>query len=218
MGVRKNQSALSKAEWNRFISAVNGMHGAGAAPPAYRDFVSLHVAAMTTAQGMTWQVHTMPNMGMVGHNFLAWHRQYLILLERRLQLLDASVTVPYWDWIADPEIPAALADQALLAQWSVSRNWHPQLMPDQAELDAATGKKAFAGFQRTLESLHGAVHNAVGGTMAGAGSAADPVFWLHHANVDRIWAQWQSEHPKALPSNRNSTLQPAQWNATRSSV
>jgi tyrosinase len=26
-------------------------------------------------------------------------------------------------------------------------------------------------------------------------SPADPVFFLHHANVDRIWSIWQSEHP-----------------------
>jgi hypothetical protein len=42
-------------------------------------------------------------------------------------------------------------------------------VPDQAELDAATGKKTFTGFQRVLETVHGAVHNADGGTMAGAG-------------------------------------------------
>jgi tyrosinase len=27
--------------------------------------------------------------------------------------------------------------------------------------------------------------------MGGAYSPNDPIFWLHHANVDRIWAQWQ---------------------------
>jgi tyrosinase len=214
VNVRKNQAALTKAEWKKLIDAVNGMHGAGAAAPPYREFVSLHVAAMTTMQGMSWQVHTMPNMGMVGRNFLAWHRQYLIVLEQRLQRSSPSVTVPYWDWVADPDIPAALADPALLASWSVNRDWNPQMMPDQAEVDAATRKKTFTGFQRVLESVHGAVHNAVGGTMAGAGSPADPLFWLHHANVDRIWAQWQSEHPKALPANRTMTLQPAQWHGS----
>jgi hypothetical protein len=41
----------------------------------YRDFVAVHVRAMS-ASGMSWRVHTMD--GMVGKNFLAWHRQYLV--------------------------------------------------------------------------------------------------------------------------------------------
>lgn len=33
------------------------------------------------------------------------------------------------------------------------------------------------------------------GTMSNVpGSPSDPVFWLHHANVDRLWAEWQEGH------------------------
>jgi tyrosinase len=212
MGVRRNQASLSASDWAGFIDAVNQTHGVGATAPAYRDFVSLHVAAMTSGQGMMWGVHTMRNMGTVGRNFLAWHRQYLHLFEQRLQQVHASVTVPYWDWIADPTVPPALSDPSLLTQWSVTRDWSPQFMPDQAELDAALAKASFVGFQRSLEAVHGAVHDAVGGTMAGSGSPGDPLFWLHHANVDRLWDQWHTAHPKALPPNRGEVLQPAQWN------
>lgn len=28
-------------------------------------------------------------------------------------------------------------------------------------------------------------------------SPNDPVFWLHHWNVDRIWAIWEQAHPDA---------------------
>jgi tyrosinase len=39
---------------------------------------------------------------------------------------------------------------------------------------------------------HGAVHVEVGGFMAGFDTAAlDPVFWLHHANIDRLWEAWR---------------------------
>jgi tyrosinase len=38
---------------------------------------------------------------------------------------------------------------------------------------------------------HGAVHMAVNGWMAGFNTAPlDPVFWLHHANIDRLWTIW----------------------------
>jgi hypothetical protein len=50
--VRKNQNQLSKQEWDAFIDAINAMHGTGAQPPRYREFVMVHVRAMTTATGM----------------------------------------------------------------------------------------------------------------------------------------------------------------------
>ena len=40
------------------------------------------------------------------------------------------------------------------------------------------------------------------GSFAGAGF--DPIFYLHHCNVDRVWAQWQNTHPSSLPSNEAS--------------
>ena len=49
-----------------------------------------------------------------------------------------------------------------------------------------------AGWPNALTETHNAAHNFVGGHMAGAFSPNDPVFWMHHANVDRIWARWQA--------------------------
>jgi len=54
--------------------------------------------------------------------------------------------------------------------------------------------------------LHGTGHQWVGGvvdkpsgggglgTMVSSTSPNDPVFFLHHADVDRIWARWQARH------------------------
>ncbi len=209
MGVRKNQSKLKSSEWQAFIHAVNQMHGVTAAAPRYRDFVKVHVRAMTTATGMTWSVHTMQGMGMVGTNFLAWHRWFLVRLERRLQQVDPSVTIPYWDPIKNPPIPAALTDPALLNSWSVDRDpFDASQLPTSADLAAVNARSTFPSFQTALESMHAGVHNAVGGDMAGAGSPTDPVFWLHHSNIDRIWSKWQKKHPAAKPPNQNDTLKP----------
>ncbi|HEU5119781.1 MAG TPA: tyrosinase family protein, partial [Candidatus Nitrosocosmicus sp.] len=59
-------------------------------------------------------------------------------------------------------------------------------------------------FRNRLEVLlHNPVHVWVGGwdstgdqinqcgAMSYGGSPNDPVFWLHHANIDRLWADWQ---------------------------
>jgi hypothetical protein len=48
---RKDQSALSDAGWQKFIDAIHELHGVGAQPPAYREFVKLHTDAMTRRAG-----------------------------------------------------------------------------------------------------------------------------------------------------------------------
>lgn len=38
---------------------------------------------------------------------------------------------------------------------------------------------------------HDAVHVQIGGWMGSFSTAArDPIFWLHHANIDRLWKRW----------------------------
>jgi tyrosinase len=50
-------------------------------------------------------------------------------------------------------------------------------------------------FRRGLEvPLHNTVHRWVRGDMVTSCSPNDPVFFLHHCNVDRIWASWQKQH------------------------
>jgi tyrosinase len=46
-------------------------------------------------------------------------------------------------------------------------------------------------FEPVLESApHNPVHDIIGNVMATMRSPTDPIFWLHHANVDRLWAAW----------------------------
>jgi tyrosinase len=41
---------------------------------------------------------------------------------------------------------------------------------------------------------HNQVHNAVGGLMENPlTAAADPIFWLHHASIDRLWEVWRAD-------------------------
>ncbi len=52
---------------------------------------------------------------------------------------------------------------------------------------------------------------AGGGSPGFGESPADVLFWLHHANVDRIWAKWHAKHgdPPNFPStDPHSQLDP----------
>ncbi|MCK9900278.1 tyrosinase family protein [Frankia sp. Cpl3] len=40
--------------------------------------------------------------------------------------------------------------------------------------------------------MHGRVHRWIAGDMGASTSPNDPIFWLHHANIDRIWSVWQA--------------------------
>ena len=64
--------------------------------------------------------------------------------------------------------------------------------------------------QRPHNDLHVAVGGAIGsssGAMADVPTAAfDPIFWVHHANIDRLWRQWA-----ALPGKSWGPLPDAAW-------
>ncbi|KAK3363154.1 hypothetical protein B0T25DRAFT_31797 [Lasiosphaeria hispida] len=98
---------------------------------------------------------------------------------------------PHWlsrDWLpaqnGEPEISGA--------------NYSPARM---AEVNAQT---TFDGFRQALESgPHAAVHGGVGGGGRGLGdlgfqnaSPNDPLFFLHHTQVDRLWWLWQQQDPQ----------------------
>ncbi len=67
---------------------------------------------------------------------------------------------------------------------------------------------AFSHSGRThgrLESLpHDMVHVMIGGAMGDPRTAAlDPIFWLHHANIDRLWQVWLNEGNRFNPLKSN---------------
>ena len=52
---------------------------------------------------------------------------------------------------------------------------------------------------RLQSRIHNAIHVWISGTMQTAYSPGDPIFFLNHANVDRIWAEWQKTDEHSYP-------------------
>ncbi|MFI1577533.1 tyrosinase family protein [Embleya sp. NPDC020630] len=74
--------------------------------------------------------------------------------------------------------------------------------PDLATYDFAPWDAGSKGFRNRLEGfigtgLHNQVHRWVGGDMGPASSPNDPVFYLHHCNVDRLWEGWMHHHGRS---------------------
>ncbi len=134
-------------------------------------------------------------------HFLAWHRAYLHHFERILRKAsgDDNLTLPYWDWSNQRSVPLAMRPQMVNGQpnplFSPRNLNNGALLPlqvVQGDLEQARNRLNYTGFTQQLDgSPHGAVHVIVGGQMqAVPTSANDPLFWLHHANVDRHWDAW----------------------------
>ncbi|MBL1082249.1 tyrosinase family protein [Streptomyces actinomycinicus] len=68
--------------------------------------------------------------------------------------------------------------------------------------DAPPWNSESESFRNHLEgwqgpNLHNRVHVWVGGQMLSGASPNDPVFWLHHCFIDKLWADWQAKHPSS---------------------
>lgn len=96
-------------------------------------------------------------------------------------------------------------------------NWNETPLPSQSVVNQTIADFGFydrwrynnsaSSFRRALEGdLHNIVHRFVGGDMRTSASPNDPVFFLHHCNIDRIWAAWQAQYPNApyVPSDSAS--------------
>jgi tyrosinase len=182
-----------------------------------------YVAGIHGLPSPTWCIHGAPG-------FLTWHRAYLLALEEALQCLYPDVTVPYWNWSSGPTtgVPSACAGATYVNRDgdTVPNPLYAGPLPPGAGAsmtnrrsdidttsfaDLATSAQAaltnddFDDFQNALNSVHGSVHVRVSGHMGSVAYAGfDPIFWLHHANVDRLWSIWQNSHPGATPPAEQS--------------
>lgn len=150
--------------------------------------------------------------------FLPWHREFLNRYEILLREAYPKVTLFYWDWRTDPRSYPALttllgsfsgaigAPFNVLAPPSVTRNTGtaPTAPTPTATLDTTiTGQSTYPSHRSQNEtSAHNRSHVFIGGTggnMSSTGTAAeDPIFFMLHANADRLWSMWQRKNTNRL--------------------
>jgi tyrosinase len=212
--IRKNANLLSTAERDRFVSAFGKLNDQGKG--RFRDFRDMHVAVSLS------QAHGAPG-------FLPWHRSYLLDLERDLQAIDQSVSLPYWRFDQPaPNIFTAdffgTADQNGTVQFSATNPlqfWRtdgqlgvirrpkfptstaPPNLLNEAQTLALGG--TFKSFRQMEGNPHGSAHVSFVGSIDNPATAPkDPLFFLLHCNVDRLWAKWQRKFARfdlAVPAS-----------------
>ncbi|MDE2388531.1 MAG: tyrosinase family protein [Betaproteobacteria bacterium] len=168
----------------------------------------------------------------VGPAFIPWHRAIVNHFEELLRQVDPRLSLHYWDWTTDPRAGAvpilgpsgfmgsASGDAGVPFQDFESTEggghnfiWRdvagsdakPDGRPDitsDADILAATN---YTDFHNLAKNAHDVTaHSYIGGTITQPHySFHDPMVFLLHSNLDRLWATWQRApgHPERLDTS-----------------
>ncbi len=139
--------------------------------------------------------------------FISWHRGYLYYFEQQLRIVSGNpdLTLPYWDYYSYATLPPEFTDPSA---------GNPLYMPRvgsnvRSALSLAPFARTVVNFQRgksnafepKLEDVHNPVHDLIGGVMSTMSSPMDPIFYLHHASVDRLTHAWNLSGGKLMPKS-----------------
>lgn len=206
---------LPEATKSNLFAAIKKLTGTA----KYTQLVDDHVAVTSSAHGTP--------------EFFPWHREYLYRFEQAL-----GVDMCYWDWATDAQAPEVSIVNA--PNWfgtdggggCIKDSYFGQLSYQgecvSSQWDGGSGKigafysidyvskiitdaKTYEEFRVPYEgTAHARIHNGIGAMFSKMMSPANPVFFAHHANVDRHWAIWQwvhsNDNPKDYPKDLSSTV------------
>jgi tyrosinase len=152
--------------------------------------------------------------------FLPWHRYFVYYFEQiiRSVLQNPNFSLPYWDYLGGPPASTVIPEEFRNPSSPLYRPNRNVGVNDGQPIDIGPGRTRLsaAPFRETLYinatgnigfcpqldgNPHGAVHVDVGNStnMGRVPTAAgDPIFWLHHCEIDRLWESWNR-----LPNRRN---------------
>jgi hypothetical protein len=158
--------------------------------------------------------------GQNANNFLPWHRMYVLFMEKIIRQISGvpDFAMPYWNYTsADPALRGIVPAQFRLPtdpvygclyrpnRTKLANTGQPiqsKMLNDPFDISAAMAKTSYSnvgtvqGFCRAIDSgVHGKLHVLVG-TASNMGAVPyagrDPIFLVHHANIDRMWASWNA--------------------------
>ncbi|KUL89658.1 hypothetical protein ZTR_00412 [Talaromyces verruculosus] len=132
--------------------------------------------------------------------------------DQRQAYVDAATTLraPYWDWAETVRSPDPNTGQSRMdnvnsgmssnSAWLTSSTY--QLLSSETNYTVFSNSvlQDRGDNYNNLESIHDGVHALVGdgGHMTYFSMAAfDPIFWIHHCSIDRIFALWEVLNPNS---------------------
>ena len=156
--------------------------------------------------------------------FFFWHTIYVEQMEDALAefLLSPVLGLPYWDWTEpwnhSTPLIGNMAGHEKNNSWSfgfntlLQRNTFRQVgsINTTEFRNIVAGKmceRQFLRFSTPIENVHNAIHSAVGGDMSTIPYAAyDPLFFLHHSQMEKIFREYHLCQQGSFNSNWFETL------------
>lgn len=194
--VRKNVYSLSAAEINSIKAGITAMKALPYTNPVSWEYQAAIHGTTRSDNLPSW--NSCHKAG-ASFFFLAWHRMYVYFFERILRAKSGNpnLTVPYWNYQTNAVIPPdyrnsaagnPLYDGTRSSTLNAGGSLPSSIMTSFAN---SLNQVPYYDFQTAINSPHGSVHTTINGNMYSTSTAAlDPVFWLHHCNIDRLWEEW----------------------------
>lgn len=251
--VRKNANSLTKDERKRFLKAFAKISNSGTTRGKYgpkgpngRELVKKPTSILDELVLMhTYDARDEIHRRSVFH---PWHRLFLLHLERELQAVDPSVTIPFWkfdeiapklftpDFIGVPTNSGTRASQVTFKGGKEREKDHPlysyvkttfwgpltrgygrnvdptiatyYMIKAEAKVINQGGNFGFWG-KAAERNPHNYAHDMFSGRVSDIGQdPVDPLFFMIHANVDRIWALWQHRDFSRYRYNKVEAYEP----------
>jgi hypothetical protein len=162
--------------------------------------------------------------------FLPWHRAYLFYYERLIQVLSGvpGFRLAAFDWEKKQQIPKFFINDWATVPGCTPAGCRFEYVSDSVDLGQthvttwlhSNNSQDFQGKadspSQAVGGPHGAVHQSLGSFMHNLPYAAfDPIFFAHHANIDRFWENWRQYYLKTKGpgffANQTWPKEPARW-------
>ena len=239
---RLNQKDLPRTEKDAFKNALRKL----VTDRTYKSLVNIHADMSHNMHGSMGPIGLLRFLAWHRRYILEFERA-LIAADKALRPnATTPVCLPYWHWIDPfPEwlegfLPAKRPDNNTPPP--ARRKKSPPEKPNQTDVNYIISGFAsqmrgintddYTRFTYGLEGwgqrpdgrslpAHNHVHDWTGGIMSNTMySPTDPVFWLHHGEVDRLWHIWQQQngnsHPALTGNNRIMDPWPETYDDLRS--
>ena len=188
-----------------YRKAIKAMRGLPASDPRSWSYQAAIHGTFTTPPQTAWNTCQHGN-----YFFWSWHRMYLYWFERicRRMACDDCFALPYWDYnsASERQLPPTFRDpssELFVSQRDPNLNSGAGSLPAWAvSYTVGLAQTNFTSASSSFEQLpHNIVHVLVGGPGACANgwmgcvptAAQDPIFFLHHCNMDRLWNLWLAQ-------------------------
>ncbi len=220
--VRKNQAELSDVERRAFRDAITQLVNDG----TYLTLTRLHMDMSHNMHGSMGETGLYRFLAWHRRYVVAFERE--LQRADRIQRPTATqlLGVPYWrwqddfpDWLQgflpanDPDNgkppPARKEAPANIKPGSIDidailNHFDIQITGIQGENDYTKFTYGIEGWGKRPDGSHLNAHNQghawIGGIMNNTStSPTDPMFWLHHGEIDRLWQNWRQTHPNPAP-------------------